>query len=129
MDHLALGRRGERRAMWLYLLRGYRIVARNVRIGGGEIDLVARRGRTLVVVEVKTRRSRNAGEGFEAVDREKRKQLIRLGEQLVARETVRVQLRYDVVSLHWTGWRFRVQWFRNAFQPVADARRPWRWNV
>ena len=50
-----LGQRGERRAAWFYRIRGYRIVARNVHLRGGEIDLVARRGRTLVFVEVKAR--------------------------------------------------------------------------
>jgi putative endonuclease len=51
-------RRG-RRAEWLaavrLMLAGYRIVARNFRAPVGEIDLIARRGRTLAFVEVKTR--------------------------------------------------------------------------
>ncbi|HSP35400.1 MAG TPA: YraN family protein, partial [Thermoanaerobaculia bacterium] len=62
----SLGARGERRAAWFYRLRGYRVVARNVRLHSGEIDLVVRRGRTLVIAEVKTRQSLAAGEGFEA---------------------------------------------------------------
>src|SRR5438067_8320498 len=64
-----LGRRGERRAAWFYRLRGYWIVARNERLRRGEIDLVVRRGKVLVFVEVKTRQSLTAGEGYEAVDR------------------------------------------------------------
>ena len=52
-----LGPIGERRALWYFRLRGYRIVARNVRLRRGEIDLIVRRGRTLVFVEVKTRQS------------------------------------------------------------------------
>ncbi|HEY8712883.1 MAG TPA: YraN family protein, partial [Thermoanaerobaculia bacterium] len=73
-----LGRAGERRAAWFYRLRGYRIVERNVRMTGGEIDLVVRRGKTLVIAEVKTRQSLAAGEGFVAVDRTKRERMIRL---------------------------------------------------
>jgi len=111
-----LGRLGEWRARWIYRLRGYRIVARNLRIGGGEIDLVARRGRTLVVAEVKTRQSLAAGEGFEAVDRRKQQQLVRLGELLLAREPA-MRLRYDVVSLYWTGFRFVVRFIPDAFRP------------
>ncbi|MEM8697028.1 MAG: YraN family protein [Pseudomonadota bacterium] len=49
------GRRGEDRAAWYLRLRGYRILARRQRTPRGEIDLVARRGRTIVFVEVKTR--------------------------------------------------------------------------
>lgn len=49
------GRRGENRAAWYLRFKGYRIVDRRVRTPRGEIDLVARRGRTIVFVEVKTR--------------------------------------------------------------------------
>lgn len=49
------GRRAETVAMLLLGLKGYRVLARNYVVRGGEIDLVARRGRTLVFVEVKAR--------------------------------------------------------------------------
>ena len=51
------GRRAETIAAWLLRLKGYRILARDRREVGGEIDLVARRGRMLVFVEVKRRGS------------------------------------------------------------------------
>ena len=111
-----LGRFGEWRARWLYRLRGYRVVARNARLGGGEIDLVLRRGRTLVIAEVKTRQSLRAGEGYEAVGARKQQQLIRLGEHLLAREP-HALLRYDIVSLYWNGWRFVVNFIPDAFRP------------
>lgn len=117
-----LGRFGEWRARWIYRVRGYRIAARNLRIGGGEIDLVARRGRTLVVAEVKTRQSLAAGEGCEAVDRRKQEQLVRLGGLLLARQREPVRLRYDIVSLYWTGWRFVVNFIPDAFRPSPSSR-------
>ena len=49
------GRRAERVAAWWLRLKGYRILAMRVRTPLGEIDLVARRGRTLIFVEVKAR--------------------------------------------------------------------------
>lgn len=128
-----LGKLGESLASWLYRLRGYRVIGRNVRVGGGEIDLVVRRGRTLVIAEVKARQSVAAGEGWEAVGPRKQQQLIRLGEMLLARERRPVQLRYDIVSLYWNGWRFVVRFIPNAFSAGStspDARRPasaWRW--
>lgn len=123
-----LGVRGERRAAWFYRLRGYSIVERNLRLHAGEIDLVARRGSTAVIVEVKARQSLAAGEGFESVDRRKRERLVRLGDAYLAKHP-EVQLRYDILSLRWTGWRFAVKHFADAFQPVADARSPWRWRA
>ena len=58
MNHRAAeqqGRHGERIAAWWLRLQGWRIVGERVRTGRGEIDLVARRGKTLTFVEVKTR--------------------------------------------------------------------------
>lgn len=122
-----LGRLGECRATLHYLLRGYRVLARNARLPAGEIDIVARRGATIVIAEVKTRQTLVAGEGHEAVDRVKRERMIRLGDQYAAMHP-RARLRYDILSLFWTGWRFVVTHYADAFRPVADARRPWIWR-
>lgn len=123
-----LGRAGERRAAWFYRLRGYRILKRNVRLKSGEIDLVAKRGRTLAIVEVKTRQSLAAGEGFEAVDRKKRERLVKLASEFVGQRDD-LQIRYDVVSLYWNGRRFIVSHYADAFRPFADSLRPWIWRA
>ena len=49
------GRGAEWRATWLLRTKGYRIAARGYRCRVGEIDIVARRGRVIVAVEVKAR--------------------------------------------------------------------------
>ena len=51
------GRNAEAIAAWFLRAKGYRILARRVRTQRGEIDLIARRGDTLVFVEVKARRT------------------------------------------------------------------------
>lgn len=53
----ARGRRGETIAAWFLRFKGWRIVGRRVRTARGEIDLIARRGRTVAFVEVKWRES------------------------------------------------------------------------
>lgn len=49
------GRRGEAAAAWFLRLRGWRIVGERVKTPRGEIDLIARRGKTVAFVEVKMR--------------------------------------------------------------------------
>jgi putative endonuclease len=123
-----LGRLGERRAAWFYRLRGYSILERNLRAGEGEIDLVARRGGIIAIVEVKTRQTLSAGEGWEAVGKKKRERLVRLGDRIAARHPEAL-LRYDIMSLFWTGYRFVVTHYPDAFRPVADPHRPWIWRA
>ncbi len=72
-----LGREGEEQAARFLETRGYRIVARNVRADRVEIDLIARRGRLLVFVEVKSRRASRHGHAAEAVDTRKQRRLRR----------------------------------------------------
>ena len=49
------GRGAETLACWYLRLKGWRILARRARVSGGEVDIIARRGRTLAFVEVKAR--------------------------------------------------------------------------
>ena len=66
---IELGRRGEAHAASYLEQCGYRVLARNARAAGVEIDLVVIRGAKIVFVEVKTRRTRRAGanrRGFDA---------------------------------------------------------------
>lgn len=97
--HLALGAEGEERAAEHLRRRGYRIVARNVRAGGVEIDLIARRGRWLVFVEVKTRRGSSLGPAEQAVDARKRARLVRGAAAWLHAYPHRAQrVRFDVIA-------------------------------
>ena len=66
-----LGELGERIAGTFLEIKGYEIVARNFRYAGREIDLIAKRGRLLVAVEVKLRRTDRFGLASEAIDSRK----------------------------------------------------------
>ena len=56
----ARGRRAETIAAWWLRLQGWRILAQRARVPGGEVDLVARRGKILAFIEVKQRATRDA---------------------------------------------------------------------
>jgi putative endonuclease len=79
------GRRAERRALWHYRLRAYRILGSNVWLAGGELDLIVRRGRRLVFVEVKSKSGTGFGPPEAMVDLRKRRRLVRAAETWLAR--------------------------------------------
>lgn len=72
------GRAGEDRACAYLSAQGFRILERNWRNPSGELDIIAVRGRTLIVVEVKTRRTEDYGDPLAAVDARKLAQVWRL---------------------------------------------------
>lgn len=96
----ALGRYGEDVAAGHLRDSGLVVLERNWRCDAGEIDIVARDGRTLVVCEVKTRRSQAYGPPAEAVTRAKAARLRRLAMRWVDEHAVRPDaIRIDVVAV------------------------------
>ncbi|RIL00043.1 MAG: YraN family protein [Proteobacteria bacterium] len=113
----ALGAEGEARAAAHLVARGYRILARNVRAGRVEIDLVAARGALVAFVEVKTRRSRVAGLPEEAVDFRKRERLAHGAAAWLAEQRSRwARVRFDVVACERdAGGGWSIRHLENAF--------------
>ena len=76
------GQAGEEWVSYLYRLKGYRLIARNYALYGkkklGEIDIICRRSRNLVIIEVKTRRDENFMKIVEAIDWRKQSFLRRM---------------------------------------------------
>jgi len=93
--------RGERLAARHYRLRGYRILAANARAGGHELDLVVRRGRRLVFVEVKERAREGYGGPVGAVDREKRRRVRRAAASWLQAhpETAELEIGFEVAAI------------------------------
>ncbi len=99
-DGIALGARGEGLAARWYVDNGYEVVARNWRCDIGEIDVIARRGTTVVIAEVKTRASDRFGAPSEAVGFAKQRKLRRLAAVwLASSSSGHAEVRFDVVSV------------------------------
>ncbi len=97
----SLGRAGEKLAADWYESHGYEVVARNWRCREGELDLVARRGRTIVFCEVKARGSEAFGSPAEAVTRTKQVRIRRLATRWMESDASRRAriIRFDVAAV------------------------------
>jgi putative endonuclease len=95
------GSDAERRAANHYRLRGYRVLDRNAWCAGYELDLVVRRGRRLVFVEVKEKTGDGFGDPLEMVDDEKRRRVARAAEAWLARrpELTSLDVRLEAVGV------------------------------
>lgn len=116
-----LGRRGEKLAARHLRRQGLRIVCRNARRGHGEIDLVVLDGRTLVFVEVKSVSERSWSDGFEKIDRNKRRTLKRTCQSYLSSIPGPVSsYRVDAVCVEFRSGLIRprlveIRWYPNVF--------------
>jgi putative endonuclease len=96
-----LGPEAERRVRRHYLLRGYLVLDRNAWAGGYELDLVVRRGRTLVFCEVKARSGPAFGHPLEAVGPEKARRIEQAALAWLARRPALagLDLRFEAVAV------------------------------
>jgi putative endonuclease len=107
------GRRGETLAAWWLRLHGWRIVGRRLKLGVGEVDLVARRGRTVAFVEVKWRAT--DAERDIAIDQRRLQRVARAAEALAPRYARNGEdIRVDVLLLAPRRWPRHIV---NAWQP------------
>lgn len=118
-----LGRGAEEAAARHLRAAGWRILARNARVGRGELDLVVRRGPVLAFVEVKARRSFRCGAPLEAVGPAKRRQVARLAALWLAARPWALRgvsdVRFDVVTVDARTVPARVEHLPGAF--TADG--------
>lgn len=98
------GRRAEWLAAWYMRLKGFRVVARDLRLPGGEIDLVLRRGRLLVLLEIKARADGTHIE--EAIAERQWRRIAAAAEQFCARRPFYAGLdrRFDALFLARGRW-------------------------
>ncbi len=119
MKPTELGKLGETAVCYYLEALGYEILARNFRIRGGEIDIVAIKDSDLCFVEVKTRKLDGVESGMEAVTSRKRRLMVRAAYAYCEKNGISEDdwyIRYDIAEV--TAWHDKIidiDYLENAF--------------
>ena len=115
-ERLELGQLGEALALKKIKSLGYKCIVRNYRCPLGEVDLIAKDGKTLVFVEIKTRRRKSVGYAKEAITDRKKRQLSKVAlTYMKANDCSSMKSRFDVVAINMIGGKSEIEVIRNAF--------------
>lgn len=110
------GKKGESLAIDFLKNRGYKIVSNNFSCKWGEIDIVAKDGKTLCFVEVKFRKTQEFGSPLEAVDQRKMSKLIQTAKYYCLVNNIKdVPMRFDVVGILLKDNEPQITLIKNAF--------------
>ena len=100
MNTRAYGNIGEQAACDYLSGRGWNIIARNVRMGRNEIDIIAEKKKTIAFIEVKRRSSTVYGQPAEAVNAEKQKRIIQAAALYIESNGLQNEkIRFDVIEV------------------------------
>ena len=115
--HHQLGKRGEQLARKFLEEKGFKILETNWRHGKDEVDLIAKDGDELVMVEVKTRSTHFFGDPSEAVGAAKENFMIRAAESYLETHKIDIDTRFDIVSIVIDKGGTHIEHIRDAFYP------------
>ncbi|MFI5219017.1 MAG: YraN family protein [Bacteroidia bacterium] len=116
-EHNETGRAGEELAEKYLTEHGYEILSRNWRFGKYEIDIIARKGNVLSIVEVKTRTGNFFGEPEEGVTKKKERFLADAADYYIQSRNLDVECRYDIISITFWGGKYQLNMIEDAFYP------------
>lgn len=114
-DHNELGKIGEDLAEKHLRKIGYQILQRNWHFGHDELDIIARDGEWLVIVEVKTRTSDYFGEPEMEVKTAKMKAIVRTAEAYILAADFKGETRFDVIGILLGGGKVVLNHIKDAF--------------
>lgn len=115
-----LGRRGETLAVEHLRSIGYEILEVNWFSHHLEIDIIAKDGNELVIVEVKARGTDSYEHPSEAVTNKKIRFLVNAAEAYIQENDINLDTRFDVISIVFFGGSFELEHFKDAFYPPVN---------
>lgn len=113
-----VGDQGEALALQHLEAAGLKLLQRNYRCKGGEIDLVMRDERTLVLVEVRFRKDRSFGGAAASVTLGKQTRLLRAAQHLLQTHSAyrHYRARFDLIAIDGEGDKTEIKWIKDAFR-------------
>ncbi len=111
--HLIRGQEAEQRACDYLLKQGLTLLERNFYCKFGEIDLIMQDTNTLVIVEVRFRKSNLYGAAEESISKKKQSRIILTTQYYISKNKVDSPIRFDVITL---SNDTEINWIKNAFQ-------------
>ena len=122
-EHNLTGSLGEQLACRFLEEHGFQVLERNWRQARHELDIIAQKGKELIIVEVKTRSSEQHGQPEEAVKKGKRGKLIQGANAYILATGCELAVRFDIISviLHPTGKPY-IHHITDAFYPTLHER-------
>jgi len=116
--HNETGTKGEQIAANYLIKKGYMVLETNWRFKNLEADIIASINKTLVIAEVKTRKSNYFGEPETFVNKQKQKNLIMAANEYVVRNQLDMEVRFDIVSIIINDKEIKVNHIEDAFYPL-----------
>ena len=115
MTHNELGKWGEQYAAEYLSNKGYEILERNWFFDRAEIDIIAQKGKTLIVCEVKTRNSDFFGDPQDFVTPSKIKLLVKAANEYIISKDLDLEARFDVIAVLKNKSQEKLEHFEDAF--------------
>jgi putative endonuclease len=118
-DHNVTGQKGEELAANYLKNKGYTVLETNWRFKNLEADIIASLGKTMIVAEVKTRKTNFFGEPETFVTRQKQRNLIKAAHEYVLKHGIDLEVRFDIISVIMNSSGSSVNHIEAAFYPLV----------
>lgn len=118
MNHIELGKAGEKLAVNHLTSKGHEILTTNYRFKKSEVDIVSMADNFLVITEVKTRVSEAFGQPYLSVNRSKQRQIIKVSNHYISENNIENEMRFDVISIILNQNRMKLEHIEDAFYPL-----------
>jgi putative endonuclease len=111
--HLLRGKSAEQQAHQFLINKGLKPVCQNFRCKQGELDLIMTDNKTLVIIEVRFRKTNKYGSALESITHTKQSRIIAATHIYLSALKMDNPIRFDVVAISGNG---DIDWIQNAFQ-------------